>query len=229
MQIVKVIPVIAALLLFSTCAQPAHSQTMRIVTINTLNGALTGAALGGATIALQNNYDDYPLRFGIGLGTIFGLGTGFYDLSRTTGGHGYHVDGFFSSANTTGTIVLLDTFYGAATGAVVGFAISLMSRDSDVLKGLQFGAGAGAWVGFAFGLVDAFALSSVSNYDSFYDGYSHRGTSPAGLVEIRSPNDQYALGFINPILLHTIINTGKDTFSARSHLGIELTRFQIAL
>ena len=202
---------------------------MRIVTINTLNGALTGAALGGATIALQNSYDDYPLRFGIGLGTIFGLGTGFYDLSRTSGDYGYHVNGLFSSANTTGTIVLLDTFYGAATGAVVGLAISLMSRDSDVLKGLQYGSGAGAWVGFAFGLVDAFALSSTGNYDSFYDGYSHRGAVPAGLVEIRSRNEKYAVGFINPIILHSVKNTGPDTFSARSHLGMELTRFQVAL
>ncbi len=224
----KFIPAIAALLLLAAIAQPAQSQTLRIVTINTLNGALTGTALGGATIALQNEYDDYPLRFGLGLGTIFGLGTGFYDMSRHTG-HGYYVNGAFGSANTTGTIVLMDTFYGAATGAIVGTAISLMSRDSDILKGLQYGSGAGAWVGFAFGLVDAFALSSASNYDSFYDGYSHGGLPPAGLVELRSQNEQYAIGFINPVFLQTVQSHGQRGLSTRTHLGLELTRLQIAL
>jgi hypothetical protein len=227
MQKIKLILVIAVLLQFSTVAQPVQSQVLRIVTINTLNGAITGTALGGATIALNNEYDPYPLRFGLGLGTIFGLGTGFYDMSHYTG-YGYQVRGLFSSANTTGTIILLDTFYGAATGAIVGMAITLMGKDSDVIKGLQYGSGAGAWVGFAFGLVDAFALSTSRSYDSFYDDYSHAGHPPAGLVELRSNNDQFAIGFLNPVLLQSLKNHGEGAFSTRTHFGLELTRFQVA-
>ncbi len=227
MQKTKSITVLATFLLLATVAQPANSQTLRIVSINTLNGAITGTALGGATIALQNDFDEYPLRFGLGLGTIFGLGTGFYDMSRTAGDYGYHVSGLFSSANTTGAIILMDTFYGAATGAIVGVAISLMSKDSDVLKGLQYGSGAGAWVGFAFGLVDAFALSTSGNLDHFYDGYAQRTVNPAGILEIRSRSEQYALGFLNPVLLHSMKNDGQGTLSAHAQLGIEFTRFQM--
>lgn len=227
MHRIKLITVLVAFLLLATLAQPAHPQSLRIVSINTLNGAITGTALGGATIALQNEFDEYPLRFGLGLGTLFGLGTGFYDLSRTTGDYGYHVSGVFSSANTTGAIVLLDTFYGATTGAIVGLAISLMSKDSDVLKGLQYGSGAGAWVGFAFGLVDAFALSKAGGFDHFYDGYSQRTMNPAGLVEFRSHSEQYALGFLNPVMLQTLRNDGQGFLSTHAQLGIEFTRFQL--
>ncbi len=228
MKKAKFVSILIATILLTAVVQPANSQTLRIVSINTLNGAITGTALGGATIALQNDFDEYPLRFGLGLGTIFGLGTGFYDMSRSTGDYGYHVSGLFSSANTTGAIVLLDTFYGATTGALVGLAVSLMSRDSDVLKGLQYGSGAGAWVGFAFGLVDAFAFSSAGNFDHFYEEYSQRSVNPAGLIEIRSRSEQYALGFLNPVLLHSVRNDSPGSLSTHSQLAIELTRFQMS-
>ncbi len=208
--------------------QHSHAQALRIVTINTFNGAVTGAALGGATIALQNEYDEYPLRFGLGLGTILGLGTGFYDLSRTTGGHGYYVSGFISSANTTGTIILLDTFYGAATGAIVGIAVSLMNKDSDIIKGLQYGSGAGAWAGFVFGLIDAFALSTSGNYDAFYDNYTHQNSSPSGLVEIRSTDDKYTIGFLNPVFFQSVHAVGQENLAAKTHFGLEFTRFNIS-
>ncbi len=226
-KLVTAISILFLLLLF-TSIQQTRAQALRIVTINTFTGALTGAALGGATIALQNEYDQYPLRFGLGLGTILGLGTGFYDLSRSASDHGYYVNGLISSANTTGTIILLDTFYGAATGAIVGVAVSLMSKDSDIVKGLQYGGGAGAWVGFAFGLVDAFTLSTSGNYDSFYENYTHRNRMPAGLVELRSLNDQYVLGFLNPVVLHTVESKGNGDLSARAHLGVEFTRLNIS-
>ncbi len=214
--------------LLATSIQHTQAQSLRIITINTFYGALTGTTLGGATIALQNEYDEYPLRFGLGLGTILGLGTGFYDLSRSTGEHGYYVNGLISSANTTGTIILLDTFYGAATGAIVGVAISLMSKDSDIVKGLQYGSGAGAWVGFAFGLVDAFTLSTSGNYDTFYDNYTHRNASPAGLVEVRSLDDKYTIGFLNPVMFHSLRNNGHGDLAARTHFGIELARLNIS-
>ncbi len=223
----SVAAILIAITIFSNI-QHSHAQTLRIVTINTFNGALTGTALGGATIALQNEYDEYPLRFGLGLGTILGLGTGFYDLSRATGGSGYYVSGFISSANTTGTIILLDTFYGAATGAIVGIAVSLMNKDSDIIKGLQYGSGAGAWAGFAFGLIDAFALSRSGNYDAFYENYTHQNSSPSGLVEVRSADDKYTIGFLNPVLFQAVHATGRDNLAARTHIGLEFTRLNIS-
>ena len=228
MQKAKLLVLSAVLLLLYVSMHTAQAQVLRIVSINTFTGALTGTALGGATIALQNDFDDYPLRFGVGFGTILGLGTGFYDLSRAAGYYGYRVDGLISSANTTGTIILLDTFYGTVTGALVGLAISLMSKESDILKGLQYGSGAGAWAGFAFGLVDAFALSSTGSYDRFYDEYAGRKQYPPGLLQFRSNNDHLAIGFLNPVLTRSyqIVNQGKPT--SKTHLGIEFTRIQVA-
>ncbi len=224
----------AFLLLYAvvTLSQQTHAQSFRIVTVNTFTGALTGTALGGATIALQDKseIDYYPLRFGVGLGTIMGLGTGLYDLSHMTGSSGIYVDGFISSANSTGTIILLDTFYGASTGAIVGTAISLMSRESDIVKGIQYGAGAGAWIGFAFGLVDAFLLSTTGDYDSFYDNYSsshRRGIN--GLIEIRGNNNNYAIGFLNPVIVTSRKLSDRDGITSNAHLGFEFTRVNIAL
>lgn len=214
------------------CAMQTHmvqAQTMRIVTVNTLTGALTGTALGGATIALQNNYDDYPLRFGLGLGTIMGLGTGFYDLSKTTGGQGFIISGTINSTSSTGTIILLDTFYGATTGAIVGMAISLMSKDSNIVKGLQYGSGTGAWVGFAFGLVDAFFLSSYGNNDDFYDRYASNHVQTGALLEFREIHDRYAIGFFNPVIIRTLDNSPYGHMQSKTQFGFELAKINIAL
>lgn len=233
MQTISRILALTLIVLFATVMlqQESRAQTFRIVTINTFTGAVTGGALGGATIALQNNsdIDYYPLRFGVGMGTIMGLGTGFYDVSHSTGDSGIYVSGLINSANSTGTIILLDTFYGAATGTIVGTAISLMT-NSRLVKGVQYGSGAGAWVGFAFGLVDAFTLSTSESYDNFYEDYtSNHSGGNNGLLEIRGQNDTYSVGFLNPVLFNTINNSGKAGMTSRTHLGIELTRVNIAL
>lgn len=208
----------------------AQAQTMRIVTVNTLTGALTGTALGGATIALQNNYDEYPLRFGLGLGTIMGLGTGFYDLSKTTGDQGFFISGTINSASSTGTIILLDTFYGATTGAIVGMAISLMSKDSNIVKGLQYGSGTGAWVGFAFGLVDAFYLSTSGNYDNFYDRYAgNNHMQTGGLLEFRERDNRYAIGLLNPVIIRTLDNSPHGNMEIKTQFGVEFAKMNIAL
>jgi len=227
------IPAVFVMLLFTLTViqQTSQAQAFRIVTINTFAGAVTGASLGGATMALQNKSeaDFYPMRFGVGMGTIMGLGTGFYDISKMTGGAGFYVDGMISSANSTGTIILLDTFYGAATGAVVGTAISLMT-EAKIVKGLQYGSGAGAWVGFAFGLVDAFALSSAGDYDSFYDEYaSNFHSNSSGLFQIRDEDNSYAMGFLNPMFFNSYSTTDFGSISSRTHFGIELTRINISL
>lgn len=210
--------------------QNSEAQILRIVTVNTLSGAVTGSALGGATMALQDKseIDYYPLRFGLGMGTIMGLGTGFYDLSKSDGG-GYYVSGALHSSGTSGTIILLDTFYGAATGTIVGIAVSLMT-ESNILKGIQYGSGAGAWVGFAFGLVDAFVLSTPSSYDSFYDDFASGNNSARnGLLEIGSIDSRYTVGLLNPVIFNATDLSGRNGPVTRMHPGIEFTRINISL
>ena len=233
MQTIYKVAALSLLVFIITAAihHPAQAQNFRIVTVNTFAGALTGTALGGATIALQNksDVDYYPLQFGVGMGTIFGLGVGFYDLSQATTGSGYYVDGIISSAGASGTIILLDTFYGAATGAIVGTAITLMT-NSRIVKGVQYGAGAGAWAGFAFGLIDAFVLSVPGDYDQFYDDYASAGSrGNTGFFEVRSDDDRYRFGFLNPMVFNSPTYSLDNGFSSQPRFGVELTRINISL
>jgi hypothetical protein len=86
----------AIILVLSWVFQPnkAAAQTINTLGENTLNGALTGTLLGGATMALTNDTDFYPLQVGLGLGTLYGLGVGAYDLLKT-GGNPTVVSGMF--------------------------------------------------------------------------------------------------------------------------------------
>lgn len=227
------VAVLCFVLMALAFGQPAQSQTLRILTINTASGALTGTALGAAVVALQDNSDIelYPVQFGMGMGTLMGLGTGIYDMSRSGGQHGYYVQGLISRSGTTGSIILLDTAYGAATGTIVGVAISLMTQ-SPVVKGMQFGAAAGAWGGFAFGLVDAFVLSGSSGLNSFYDQYSHtRTTSTSGsgaLVSYISASERYSLELAEPMLFRAYHMEGSTgSMTAETRLGVNLARMQL--
>lgn len=140
-------------------ASGVNGQGLQSLTSNTLMGTANGTLLGLATMALTDNADWAPMRFGVGMGTLYGLGVGIYDVSVYEVGPGYRVQGMFNSTNYTSMIVLLDTFYGGVTGGVVGTAMALMV-NKPLEKGLQYGTGAGLWGGFAFGLVDAFYFSS---------------------------------------------------------------------
>jgi hypothetical protein len=77
----------AIILVLSWVFQPnkVAAQTINTLGENTLNGALTGTLLGGASMALTNDTDFYPLQVGLGLGTLYGLGVGAYDLLKTGG------------------------------------------------------------------------------------------------------------------------------------------------
>lgn len=224
--------VLCSILLAPAFWQPVQSQTLRILTVNTASGALTGTALGAAVVALQDNSDIdlYPVQFGMGMGTLMGLGTGIYDMSRSGGQHGYYVQGLISRSGTTGTIILLDTAYGAATGTIVGVAISLMTQ-SPVVKGMQFGAAAGAWGGFAFGLVDAFVLSGSSGLSSFYDQYSlaPSGPSPAsaGLVSFTSSEERYTVHLGEPMMFRSYhMEASSGTLAAKTSMGVHIARMQ---
>ena len=152
----------AIILVLSWVFQPnkVAAQTINTLGENTLNGALTGTLLGGASMALTNDTDFYPLQVGLGLGTLYGLGVGAYDLLKT-GGNPTVVSGIFNDGNNSTIIVLLDTFYGAAAGAVVATSVMLVANE-PLVQGLQYGAGTGAIAGLGFGLFDTFVLADRS-------------------------------------------------------------------
>ena len=157
----------AIILVLSWVFQPnkVAAQTINTLGENTLNGALTGTLLGGASMALTNDTDFYPLQVGLGLGTLYGLGVGAYDLLKT-GGNPTVVSGIFNDGNNSTIIVLLDTFYGAAAGAVVATSVMLVANE-PLVQGLQYGAGTGAIAGFGFGLFDTFVLADRSTALAF--------------------------------------------------------------
>ena len=76
------------------------------------------------------------------------------------------VSGIFNDGRNSTIIVLLDTFYGAAAGAVVATSVMLVANE-PLVQGLQYGAGAGAIAGFGFGLFDTFVLADRSTTLTF--------------------------------------------------------------
>ena len=70
----------------------------------------------------------------------------------------FFISGVFNDGSNSSIIILLDTFYGAAGGAILGTAVMLVA-NRPIIDGLQYGSGAGAWAGFAFGLLDSFVFA----------------------------------------------------------------------
>ncbi len=211
MAMKKLIFVALSILLLSG---PAAAQGLQTLAGNTLMGTANGALLGLGTMALTDNANSGPLRVGIGMGTLYGLGIGVYDVTVNELGSGYSVEGMFNNSNYTGMIVLLDTFYGGVTGGVVGTAMALMA-NKPLIDGLQYGVGAGVWGGFAFGLVDAFYLSK---------------SVPTVFVHSISidPNDRTSIQFIQPNLYTSpIVSNGR--MGITSEIGLDLARVTIRL
>lgn len=143
--------------------QSAKAQSIELLAGNTLNGAMNGVILGGATMALQNSDEFEPARVGLGAGTLYGIGVGVYDITQTQPGQQFYISGTFNDATNSSVLVLLDTIYGAAGGALIASSISLILKK-PLDTALQYGSGTGAWVGFGFGLIDAFMLADGPNY-----------------------------------------------------------------
>lgn len=177
-------------------------------------GTANGALLGLGTMALTDNANAGPLRVGIGMGTLYGLGIGVYDVTVNELGAGYSVEGMFNNSNYSGMIVLLDTFYGGVTGGVVGTAMALMV-NKPLINGLQYGVGAGVWGGFAFGLVDAFYFSKSVP------------TVFAQSITI-DPSDRTSIQFIQPNLYSSPI-VSKGRMGITSEIGLDLARVTIRL
>lgn len=136
-----------------------HAQNGAVMGGNVVSSTMTGALLGAATLGLQNEtqFTD-PLRVGVGLGILGGIGISVYDLVDTRGVAQPVRHGAFITTNNTGTVLLVDTIYGAVAGSLIGTAIILVSNQ-PLVDGLQYGGSVGAWMGFTFGLFDAFVLS----------------------------------------------------------------------
>lgn len=195
--------------------QQSFAQKIEILAGNTFNGAMNGAMLGGATMALQNSNDIAPVRFGVGLGTIAGMGIGVYDMAQVQKGEKFFISGTFNDGNVTSIIILLDTFYGGVAGSLVGTAITLMSNQ-PVVEGLQYGSGAGLWAGFGFGLLDAFALSKPQNGMVSANQTSHKTAN--GLLTYKADTGM-SIGFVSPQYYQT--KTIRNSHPAtRGGLGI---------
>lgn len=182
----------------SVFSQATKAQTIELLGGNTLNGAVNGVVLGGATMALQNSNDFAPVRVGLGAGTLYGIGMGVYDLSQISKGQQYYIAGTFNDGLNSSILVLLDTFYGAAGGALIASSISLIIK-APFGKAVQYGAGAGAWTGFGFGLFDAFVLAQGPDFSSPSANKGSNGGS--GLITYSSANHSLEMGLINPVLL----------------------------
>jgi len=194
----KVSIIFTALLFLSiNTFSTTQAQTVELLAGNTLNGAVQGTLLGGASMALSNSNDFAALRVGVGLGTLYGIGMGAYDIS-TSGGREVLVSGLFNDGNNSSIIVLLDTFYGAALGSIVVVAVTLVANE-PITTGLQYGAGIGAWSGFGFGIFDAFVLADRTTSPI---AMTNRNNSASGLVGISFENNA-SIGFVNPTLIQT--------------------------
>ena len=221
-------------------AQRAEAQSLNVLVKDTFYGTLTGAGLGGATMALANDPDLRPLRIGTGLGTIGGVGVGIFDMATMS--NDMQVYGLLNSSSTTGGIILLDTIYGSAVGSLVGMSIALIS-DSRILRGLQDGAGLGAFGGFGFGLVDAFYFGAVGGDEAFFDFTSSNPESfqlrnnsagriisgseitPNGILRLHH-SESYAVGSLNPTIVSESMDGPNGTrVILKQYFGIELLNF----
>lgn len=198
----------------------SKAQTVEILAGNTLNGAMNGTLLGGASMAIANNDAFYPLQVGLGLGTLYGIGMGGYDITKG-GGKEILVSGLFNDGNNSSIIVLLDTFYGAAAGSIIVTSIMLVA-NKPLIDGLQYGAGIGAWAGFGFGIFDAFVLAktTTSPLASIY----RPSNNANGLVGLNLENGA-SLGFLNPSVVQTIELT-PTSFDRAFSPGIEFVNFK---
>lgn len=176
----------------------ASGQSVELLAGNTLNGAMNGVVLGGATMALQNSDEFEPLRVGLGAGTLYGIGLGVYDVTQTQKGQQFYISGTFNDGTNTSILVLLDTFYGAAGGALIASSISLIIQE-PVVDALQYGSGIGAWAGFGFGLIDAFILAEgPSPSESVTSGGLN---SVSSLLTYSNSTQSVKVGMISPELI----------------------------
>lgn len=217
----KIFGLVFTLGLFFMSPQQAQAQTIELLAGNTLNGAVNGTILGGATMALSGNSDFAPLRIGLGAGTLYGLGVGAYDVT-TSGGDILVVSGSFNDGNNTSILVLLDTFYGAAGGAIIASSVMLIA-EKPLVDGLKYGSSIGAWAGFGVGLIDAFILADRNTPAAV--AQTGATNSASGIVGVQF-NEQTSMGFLSPSLTQTM---DLQNFRRQIHTSLDLVNLKINL
>jgi hypothetical protein len=173
------------------------AQSIKLLGSSTLNGAMNGVLVGGATMALQNSNDYRPVEVGLGAGTLYGIGMGAYDMSQIDKGQQFYISGTFNDGTNRSILVLLDTMYGAIGGMLVGSSVTLILQER-VEEGLQYGAGAGAWLGMGFGLIDAFMLAEKPANLQASANISSQQQSVNGLITYSNANQSIQVGMVNP-------------------------------
>lgn len=205
----------------------SQAQTVKLLGGNTLNGAVNGTMLGGATMALKNSNDFAPLRVGLGAGTLYGISVGIYDISKSVKGQQYYVSGVFNDGDNSSIIVLLDTFYGAAGGAVVASSFNLIANE-PIVEALQYGSGIGAWAGFGFGLIDAFLLSERAADAQASAGDTDTETEGIGIISISNESAGYQVGLLNPNI-HNQVNLNRNNVTVSQSPALSIVNLKIDL
>lgn len=202
------------ILLTSTLLQKkASAQTVDLLGGNVLNGAVTGTLLGVGVMGLQNSDNFAPLRIGLGAGVLGGAGIAIHDIATLPQGQQFFISGIFNDGNNSSIIILLDTMYGAAGGAVLGSAVMLI-QNKPLVEGLQYGGSAGVWAGFGLGLIDAFILSE-RNRDFTANVLINRSS----LLEFDAGSVDIGIG--QPALYKSISNTG-NSFHYKLNPGVKI-------
>ncbi len=221
MRYLSVLIVCLALIFTTVKPEESRAQALNLFAGNTLFGAATGAAIGGASMALANDADLRPLQMGVGFGTIGGVALGAYDVATLSSG--MRVNGLIHSAPMSGTIIFLDTIYGAATGGMLGMAVSLIG-DTNIVKGLQYGAGVGAYAGLAFGLVDAFYFGSVGG--EYYDySFAPTSSSGGGILTLYESTSSSFTGISPTVYKQSVLTPGGSVAVTHQSFGLEVLRF----
>jgi len=214
-----------SIILIGSFQTSAQAQTIELVAGNTLNGAMTGVLLGGATMALQNSTDYAPVRVGLGAGTLFGIGVGIHDVSAIGKGQQFYISGTFNDGTNTSILVLLDTIYGAAGGAIVASSFSLIVH-SPVVDALQYGSGTGAWVGFGFGLLDAFMFARGPNFNS--ESANLHQNDVDGFLTYSNASHSIQLGMISPTVFKQK-EMSPETIRTNYHPSLNVINLKIGL
>lgn len=212
------------ILLLGISFQQSQAQSAKLFFGDLLNGAANGAALGGATMALQNSSDIAPIRVGVGLGILYGAGVGLYDNSIVPKGQQFYISGTFNDGRNSTIIVLLDTFYGALGGATIGGAISLIAND-PIVDGLKRGSGAGAWLGFGFGLIDSFVLAEGPDDLQNYAGKISPNHAK-GIVQISPEVKNVNIGLIHPTI-YSQTEVYSQSVKVSHAMGIQLLNLNV--
>jgi len=192
----------AILLLTFPFQKNVEAQTIDLLGGNVLNGAVTGTFLGASVMGLQNSDDFAPLRIGLGAGILGGAGIAVYDIATLPQGQQFFISGLFNDGNNSSIIILLDTMYGAAGGALLGTAVMLI-QNKPIIEGIQYGGSAGVWAGFGMGLVDAFLLSERNS-----DFTANALLDRSSLVEFQTAGMDIGLG--KPALFRTFSKDGRS-------------------